>query len=62
MHDCGSILNSNAKELLVTMIFDVMHPYITIHSVQRFVPHISYALLCTYAQYHIPYRPAHITY
>ena len=34
MHDCASTLDSIAKELLVSTIFCMVHPYIAIHSVE----------------------------
>ena len=35
MHDCASILI--LRELLVRIIFHIVHPYVTIHSVEWFL-------------------------
>ena len=36
-HDRASILASNAKETLAPIIIRIVHPYITINSVERFL-------------------------
>ena len=36
-HDCASILDSIGKKTFVSTIFRMVHPYITVHSVELFL-------------------------